>query len=230
MSATPRAGSDVTVTVDVTAPLPAGKTATDVATHFAMLRRHAIGAPFEKALKNLTVKGAAPTAEVVLRIRAKEPVFILPRADRVAVIFALHFADPTDRAIARIICQEFVEAQRHISTAPPVTYSEKEAPMELRTRSDLLRGSDETFVGYLTFSVMPKQVETDAKRNNVVGLLSQFRTYLDYHIKAGKSYLHARMRSKTEQWMQVLNRAVAEDPHASKEKKLISGKTFVKKV
>lgn len=64
----------------------------------------------------------------------------------------------------------------------------------------------------------------------VTALLTQFRSYLDYHIKAAKGYLHGRMRARVDGWMQVLNRAVAEDPFASKEKKLASGKTFVKKV
>jgi hypothetical protein len=37
------------------------------------------------------------------------------------------------------------------------------------------------------------------------------------------------MRARVDAWMLVLNRAVADDPFASKETKLSSGKTFVKK-
>ena len=118
-----------------------------------------------------------------------------------------------------------------MSGAPPVNFSDGEPPLELRghARADLLRHAEETFVGYLTLSMLPRHFDSDAKRANAVALLAQFRTYLDYHIKAAKSSLHARMRARVDAWMLVLNRAVADDPFASKEKKLSSGKTFVKK-
>jgi len=255
------------VTLEITpALLPASATAIpEFIRNVARLRRHALGAPFDRALKSVVTKGAAVAPEAVIRMSAREPVFILPRPDRVAVIFALHFADATDRAIARIVCLEFVEAQRHVSTAPPVNYSDREPPLELRGRPDLLKPSEDSFVGYITFSMMPRQFDSDAKRANAVNLLTQFHTYLDYHIKAAKSYLHTRMRTRVDGWMQVrsetrlrntpaalhqgptfpssvlsffrhflcylqvLNRSFAEDPFAAREKKLASGKTFVKK-
>lgn len=226
MMVAPHEGADVTLAVN-SAALPAGKSFSEVAQSVASLRRNALSAPYDRALRSVAAR--APGPEFVIKLRPREPVFVLPRPDRVAVIYALHVADPTDRAIARIVCQEFVEAQRHISTAPPVNYSDREPPLELRGRGDLLRGSEESFCGYLTFSLMPRQFDSDAKRANVCALLTQFRSYLDYHTKAAKSYLHGRMRARVDGWMQVLNRAVAEDPFASKEKKLASGKTFVKK-
>lgn len=195
-------GADVTLQVD-SSKLPAGKSPAEVASLVASLRRHALGAPFDRALKSVATKGAAPVPETMVKLRPREPVFVMPRGDRVAVIYTLHFADATDRAIARVICQEFVEAQRHISTAPPVNYSDKEPPLELRGRADLLKHTEESFVGYLTFSMLPRQFDSDAKRANVVHLLVQFRTYLDYHIKAAKSYLHSRMRGRVDGWMQV---------------------------
>ena len=228
----PHEGADVTLALDASAPLAGGapfRGVADLIAAVACLRLNALAVPFDAALASVAAKAPGPGAVVLLRPR--EPVFILPRPDRVAVIYALHCVDATDRAIARIVCQEFVEAQRHISTAPPVNYADREPPLELRghARADLLRHADDSFVGYLTLSMMPRQFDSDAKRANVVALLAQFRVYLDYHIKAAKSHLHARMRARCDGWLQVLNRAIAEDPFASKEKKLASGKTFVKK-
>lgn len=222
----------MTLELDASTPLAVGvpfRSVSELVAAVACLRLNALGAPFDAALASVTSK--SPGAGAVVLLRPREPVFILPRPDRVAVIYALHFADATDRAIARIVCQEFVEAQRHIATSPPVTYADREPPLELRghARSDLLRHAEDSFVGYLTLSMMPRQFDTDAKRANVVALLAQFRVYLDYHIKVAKSNLHARMRARCDGWLQVLNRAIAEDPFASKEKKLASGKTFVKK-
>jgi actin related protein 2/3 complex subunit 2 len=237
----PAAGADVTLQLDAS-PAPAGSSAAAAAAAagggrstaelvalVSCLRLHAVGCAFDAALRSVAAK--SPSAGAVICLRPREPIFVLPRPDRVAAIFALHFADATDRAVARIVCQEFVEAQRHISAAPPVNYSDREPPLELRGRAEsaLLRGGDEDFVGYLTLSILPRQFDTDARRANVVALLAQLRSYLDYHIKAAKANLHARMRARVDGWMQVLNRAVVEDPFAAREKKLATGKTFVRK-
>lgn len=222
----PADGSDVTLEFDA-ATLPADKVAATI-TLAASLRRHAMGAVFDRALTAVATKGGTPPPEAVVRFRPSEPTFVLPRADRVSVIYTLEFADATDRAMARIIAQEFAEAQRHISTAPPVNFSDREPPMELRGRKDLPRPSD-AFVGYLTFSLFPRHFDTDAKRAAAINLLTQFRTYLDYHIKAAKAYLHMRMRARVDGWMQVLNRSEREDPFLARERKLASGRTFIKK-
>lgn len=124
------------------------------------------------------------------------------------------------RAVARICCQEFVEAQRVITTTP-VSFSDKAPPMELAGewwsatardalphsavlflaacrssfyhclsaapapaaagaagagagRKDLPRPS-EGFVGYLSFSLFARQVDTEDKRRQAVDLLTNFR-------------------------------------------------------
>lgn len=50
-----------------------------------------------------------------------------------------------------------------------------------------------------------------------------FRTYLLYHIKASKSFLHSRMRSRVEHLLQVLKRAYSE-PFEAKAKRTVTGK------
>mgnify|MGYP001063300911 CR=1 FL=1 len=221
----PADGSDVTLEFDAAGMAPEAVAAT--ITQVASLRRHAMASVFDRALKAVATKGSLPP-EAVVRFRPTEPTFVLPRADRVSVIYTVEFADPTDRAMARIIAQEFAEAQRHISTAPPANFSDREPPMELRGRRDLPAASD-AFVGYLTFSLFPRHFDTDAKRASVINLLTQFRVYLDYHIKAAKAYLHMRMRARVDGWMQVLNRAQVEDPFASHDRKRADGRSFIKK-
>jgi actin related protein 2/3 complex subunit 2 len=93
----------------------------------------------------------------------------------------------------------------------------------------LVQTNSEDFIGYLTISLFPSHFNTDAKRENAASQMAMFRTYLTYHIKAAKGYLHARMRTRADLLQKVLNRAVPDDPFAEKEKKLASGKTFVRK-
>ena len=64
------------------------------------------------------------------------------------------------------------------------------------------------------------------KKSAAITMLTGFRNYLHYHIKASKTYLHMRMRKKVVGWLKVLNRAV---PEVEKEKKTAAGKTFTRK-
>ena len=56
--------------------------------------------------------------------------------------------------------------------------------------------------------------------------LAMFRTYLDYHIKAAKAYLHARMRTRVDGWLAVLNRAQPDEPFGGRDKRTAAGRTF----
>ncbi len=44
-------------------------------------------------------------------------------------------------------------------------------------------------------------------RDNTIDMIHLFRNYLHYHIKCSKAYIHTRMRSKTAEFLKVLNRA-----------------------
>ena len=81
-------------------------------------------------------------------------------------------------------------------------------------------------MGYILFSFL-KTGMNDGSRKRAVALLSQFRVYLHYHIKASKTYLHMRMRKRVNNWLQILNRAMPESKDESKAgQKTASGKTF----
>lgn len=201
------------------------------ATLVASLRRHAMAAPFVKAFGAVLGGTGATAPSAVVRFRPREPILIMPRGDRVIIIYALHFGDPTDRAMARIIAQEFVESTRTVANAPPCAFTDRdrEAPGELRGHPDVPApgAGPDTLVGYLSFGVFTRHFDNEAKREAVITQLAHFHPYLDYHIKAAKSHLHARMRARVDGWMQVLNRAQPDDPFASKDKKLASGKAFL---
>lgn len=202
-----------------------------VVSQFANIRRNVMAAPFVRAFEAVAANKGATTAPMMIRYRNSEPVYILPRADRVTVIYSLDFEDATDRAMARTIAQEFVESTRTVANAPPCGYTDRdrEAPAELRGLTLPPNMKTDTFIGFLSFAIFPRHFDTPAKRDAAINQLIHFRTYLDYHIKAGKGYLHARMRARVEGWMQVLNRSHPEDPFTTKEKKLASGRTFINK-
>ena len=184
------------------------------------LKKVVCGGPIEKALTAL-LKKEAPGPVLQIDYRKNESMFICPSSGKVVIIFLVDFADQTDKAMAKVFLQEFVEAQRTVRTAPPVQYL-REAPLELAGLG-LKYSSD--IAGFISFALEERHVQ-GAKLNTAVTLLSGFRSYLLYHIKCSKTYLHMRMRKRVAGWMQVLNRAL---PEIESEKKTAAGKTFTRK-
>lgn len=185
------------------------------------LRRNVFGGPLDRAFTALTQRRSesVPAASIPkFEYRKGETIFICPSNSKVVVIFLVDFADVTDKAIAKVFLQEFVEAQRTVRTAPPVSYS-KEPPGELAGVSVAYSGDS---AGFLSFALEERHVQ-GPRQEAAITLLTGFRNYLHYHIKCSKTYLHMRMRKRVAGWMQVLNRAM---PDVESEKKTAGGKTF----
>jgi actin related protein 2/3 complex subunit 2 len=186
------------------------------------LRRLVIGGPLDRAFNSLLSKSSDNLPVSSVEYRKNEPMFIVPSESKIIVIFAIDFNDVTDKALARVFMQEFVEAQRVIRNAPPVSFS-KEPPPLLTSRINYNFKSD--LAGFISFAVEERHVAGPGKEK-AMSLLAGFRNYLHYHIKCSKTYLHMRMRKKVAGWMLVLNRAM---PEIETEKKTAGGKTFVRK-
>ncbi len=186
------------------------------------LRKIVAGGPLDRAFNALQAKSSDNLPVAVVEYRKFEPFFIIPSESKIIVIFAVDFADETDKALARVFMQEFVEAQRVVRNAPPVTFS-KEAPPLLTSKVNYAFKPD--IAGFISFAVEERHIAGPGK-DRAIGLLTGFRNYLHYHIKCSKTYLHMRMRKKVAAWMLVLNRAM---PEVESEKKTVSGKSFVRK-
>ena len=157
---------------------------------------------------------------VEVHFRSSESYFVLSKPDRVTVIFSVAFTDPTDQAIARVFLQEFADSQRLVSSAPPCSFS-ADPPMELQSVSVVQADAD--LIGYLSFAIFTSHIEK-VGMEHLASHLQNFRAYLNYHVKASKTYLHSRMRKRVSLLLQALKQAKPEDKSAGK--KTISGKTF----
>lgn len=244
----PHDEADITVLVDKKALSSYNLSTSEVISKIANIRKYAVTYPYLKMMNAVASGKGASEKPFVCRTVEREPIYLLPRADRVIVIYHLAFDEPTDRAIARVVAQELTEANRTVNNAPPCSWSEREAPMELKGFSSTSSSSttttssssssvnsvpkpstDETSIGFISFSFFVGSYKQEIQREVIANQASLFRNFLLYHIKAAKSYLHARMRNRCDGLQRVLNRAIPEDPFADKEKKLASGKTFVRK-
>lgn len=123
----------------------------------SLLKRVALGAPFELAFKNALALEAGqqpPNATELMQIhyRDEEAIYVQAASDRVTVVFSTVFREEADRIFGKVFLQEFVDARRQpsIQTAPQVLFSAKEPPLEIRSAPGLKNSDD---IGYVTFGV-----------------------------------------------------------------------------
>lgn len=181
---------------------------------------------------------------MAIHYRDEEAIYIKASHDRVTVIFSTVFRDETDRIFGKVFLQEFVDARRRaIQNAPQVLFR-SDPPLELQGLKGVGKTGEKGEIGYITFGtsvflylsvsfpltnhhgvpvLFPRHL-TPAHRAESISHIQTFRDYFHYHIKASKAYIHSRMRRRTADFLQVLNRARPENEE--KERKTVSGRTF----
>lgn len=221
LQAQPEANYDVSLLIDLN-NIPGDKA--KLGETFGLLKRHILASPFKKTFHAVDNGGGNPNEVIAINYRENEAFYIKPDQERVFVIFSIAFKDPGDQILARVFLQEFADARKTMSNAPSVSYSAKEAPLELKG----VRGvKEDVNTGFVTFVLFKNHI-TAKNADRTVNAIETFRDYLHYHIKCSKAYMHTRMRNRVETLLQVLNRARPAE-FEKKEKKVMSGKTFTRK-
>eukprot|EP01031_Cornospumella_fuschlensis_P045807 gene45807-56063_t len=106
MEIPPAAGFNVAIQFDCDAlPGPAEQFLNTV----SELRRNMMAGPLDKAFSAMLAKTSSNLPITTIEYRAMEPTFIVPTEGKIIVVFAVDFADITDKALARVFLQEFVE-------------------------------------------------------------------------------------------------------------------------
>ncbi|XP_077978301.1 actin-related protein 2/3 complex subunit 2-like [Glandiceps talaboti] len=213
----PESGFDVSLLYDLE-NVPSNKE--EVIKKAGLLKRNCFASVFEKYFE-FQEKEESSKETAVIHYREDETMYVEAEPDRVTVIFSTVFKDDDDVIIGKVFMQEFKEGRRASQTAPQVLFSHKEPPRELQG-TDAATGDN---IGYITFVLENRHTNRKA-RDNTIDHIHIFRDYLHYHIKCSKAYIHSRMRAKAADFVKVLNRA-RPDPQV-KEKKTITGKTFVR--
>eukprot|EP00033_Pygsuia_biforma_P000512 GCRY01000602.1.p1 GENE.GCRY01000602.1~~GCRY01000602.1.p1 ORF type:complete len:301 (-),score=64.47 GCRY01000602.1:172-1074(-) len=209
-------GFDLTLEIDLST-LP--EKTEDIVKSFSMLKHNLICAAFNKVFDDMDSGAAPPLKPITIHYRDNESFYIKPEKDRLCVVFDINFSDPDDIVFAKVFLQEFADARRTVKNAPSVSYSNKEAPRELKD----LKVKEGDNIGFVSFVLFPGHIEKKNRQNSLDHII-KFRNYLQYHIKCSKAYMHTRMRSRVESLLLVLNRAKPEPIH--KEKKTMSGRSF----
>ncbi|OJD17490.1 hypothetical protein AJ78_02411 [Emergomyces pasteurianus Ep9510] len=233
----PEPGYDFSILVDLDSLPEEPEGREDLVNRIALMKRNVMAAPFEKAFDEfaeLQEEAARYTSEsapqgvkeggevMAIHYREQEAIYIKASHDRVTVIFSTIFRDETDRIFGKVFLQEFVDARRRaIQNAPQVLFR-NDPPLELQGIPGV-KASGDGDVGYITFVLFPRHL-TPQRRGENISHIQTFRDYFHYHIKASKAYIHSRMRRRTADFLQVLNRARPENEE--RERKTASGRTF----
>ncbi|KIW66825.1 hypothetical protein PV04_06119 [Phialophora macrospora] len=235
---TTEAGYDFSILVDLDNLPPTPEERGDLVRRISLLKRNVMAAPFERAYDEfaaLAEEAAKYTSEsapqgveeggqvMAIHYREEEAIYIKASHDRVTVIFSTIFMDAVDRIFAKVFLQEFVDARRRaIQNAPQVLFR-SDPPLELQGLRGVGKTGEKGEMGFITFVLFPRHL-TKQRREEVISHIQTFRDYFHYHIKASKAYIHSRMRRRTADFLQVLNRARPETEE--KERKTASGRTF----
>ncbi|RYR27399.1 hypothetical protein Ahy_B01g051433 [Arachis hypogaea] len=185
----PRDGFNLTLKINLS-KLPANQDQRQsFLVKIASVREVVLGAPLRVILKHLASRTVAPDIDplVALVHRPRESFFLVPKADKVTVVYPMRFNDSIDTVLATSFLQEFVEARRTagLHNTPPCSWS-LTPPQELKEVSaDALLAN----AGFVTFVIFPRHVE-GPKLDRTVWNLSTFHAYVSYHVKMSDPSLH----------------------------------------
>jgi len=193
----------------------------DVVSKVSLLKTLVIGGAFDYYFDPL-LNGKSVPEQNFFRLRSDAVVYLIPKSDRVTVIFGLDFQDKVDLAVARVFMQEFTLVRNRVGAAPPCAFSQT-APLELQAAG--FANEQNNILGYISFAVMKSHLE-HGRKDKVISVLQSFRSFFQYHLKSSKAYFHSRMRARVISLLKVLNRAKVEISADKKEMKTSSGKTF----
>jgi actin related protein 2/3 complex subunit 2 len=208
--------------------VPTDKMARDaLARKLSSMKRDVVGAPLWICFGSMLSGARPPRQHYVVNYRPNECMYVIPQQDLVIVVYSICFENQVEQAIAKVFLQEIEVTRRtskDLAVGPSVNFTE-DPPHELKMIKGITPKTPKgTFIGFVSLAVSKRNIEGNGRLEKAVGLAEAYRSFLVFHIKATKSQMHTRIRTRCSNWLQVLNRAMPEKLNT--EKKTITGRTF----
>lgn len=102
--------------------------AEEICMKFSCFKKDFLGAPIRRALKQLQGGQGNPSDSCEISYRIDEKYWVVAAKGEVTISFALHFDNPTDRALARIFLLEFSDSKRYVKNPPAIMYHDIKFP------------------------------------------------------------------------------------------------------
>ena len=193
-------GYDITIQVDLEKSNIPDDWETSIVKEISSLKRNCFASIFEKYF-DFQESGQDGIKSSVIHYRDEETMYLEARNDRITVVFSTIFKHEDDIVLGKVFLRELQEGGRRAANSPQVIFT-KDPPEGIEEKGALV-GKD---VRYITFVLFPRHTRKET-RDKTIDLIHQFRTYLHYHIKCSKAFLHSRMRAKTNHFLNYLNEA-----------------------
>jgi actin related protein 2/3 complex subunit 2 len=194
-----------------------------------LFKKYIMMAPFVSAFDKF--KKGEKFEPIRIPYRSEENIYIVSYEKALVVIYSILFVEPDDIVLAKTFLQELKDAKkdRALGNAPAVNFTQGAKPLELRETIKSSEPDDPKQLkdwGFISMSLFERHVE-EKNRDAVIERLVTFRSYLHYHLKCSKAYMHIRMRDRVVKLLQNLE--AAKDLSGKKvEKRTASGRTFTR--
>merc|ERR1712032_1443212 len=115
---------------------------------------YALGGPLYRYCKALQ-SGNSLSKTLSFKLRRDTHCWIVPKGDRIAVVYGMEFPIKTDKILGNQILTEFLEVRRQkdLQSAPVIAYSKK-PPAELKNVK-IPNYDKQAFLGYFTILLLP---------------------------------------------------------------------------
>lgn len=194
-----------------------------------LLKRYIMMGPFVHVFDKF--KKGEKFDPIRIPYRTDENIYIVSYEKALVIIYSIHFVDADDVVMAKTFLQELKDAKkdRALGNAPSVNFTQGEKPLELKETVKSSEPDDRDQLkewGFISMSLSERHVE-EKNRDNVIDKLVSFRSYLHYHLKCTKAYMHIRTRDRVSKLLQNLE--ASKDLSGKKvEKRTASGRTFTR--
>lgn len=182
------------------------KLAEEVADKWCMFKSDFMGAPIRKALNDVKEENKE-NYFVEIPYRRNEKYWIKKTDANAIFYFSVHFTDPTDIALAKIMCNELKDSKKISSQAITVNYYPK-----LDQSGDALKEMNidekKASCGVVSFTLTNVHVKKNLE--TAIYFLTTFRQYVEYHVRMVKCLLHTRMRKRIGKFEIVFEKALRE--------------------
>jgi len=183
-------------------------------------------------LRDSAPRGVAKPQPFAFQVRQFEICWIVPKEDRIMVIFGVHLDAEADVVLGRSFCVEFADAHRRLGGfSPPCNFFEsKEPPTDIRQVSSQECSVPPNFpnVGYLCITLSDQAVAgaSDERLMAIARPVMTFRHFFLFHLISARSYLHSWLRTKLDGWQQKWATTRRETRRAPDKRRTIKGKEF----
>ncbi|KAL2463162.1 Actin-related protein 2/3 complex subunit 2B [Forsythia ovata] len=221
----PKDGYQLTLRLNF-ARIPHGKVSTKIITEISSVQAVILSSQLKEMLRNVDSQEISQGMYKAIKLiyHPGEPFYVIKQPAKITAVFPMRFKENTDVIIATAFFQELVVvgSTGACAKAPHCIWSPIPPP-ELRGEpiEDL-----STNGGFVSFDITSRHVE-GKKLDKTVWNLLNFYTFVKYHVKSTRGFIHRRMRMRLGNLIEILQNAGIEEEQI---KTKVQGFKYVRKL